>query len=266
MLIPSIDLMGGKIVQLVQGQKKALEFDNFEEWIECFSKFPMVQLIDLDAAIGTGTNHPLLQQFLDRLPCQVGGGIRSIETARQIVEMGARRVILGSSLIRDGKIDSAFAQSISASLGNDRLVFAIDSKAGKIAIRGWRELTSISPLDMITSLDSYCDAFLYTHIETEGLMQGLPLEAVRPLRAATIKQMIVAGGISTNEEVEQLHAMGVDAVVGMAVYTGQLNLENHGLRAPTPTRKVNGLEVFDIPRSSRPITGKRVKQLDSELE
>jgi phosphoribosylformimino-5-aminoimidazole carboxamide ribotide isomerase len=224
-LIPSIDLMDGKIVQLVQGRKKALEFENFEEWIERFSKFPLVQLIDLDAAIGTGTNHVLLQQFLDRLPCQVGGGIRSIESAREILSMGAKRVILGSMLIRDGKIDVAFAEGISASVGADRLAFAIDSKGGKVAIRGWRELTSILPLDMITALDSYCDAFLYTHIETEGMMQGIPSEAVRPLRAGTSKQLIVAGGISTNEEIEQLHAMGVDAVVGMAVYTGKLALD-----------------------------------------
>jgi phosphoribosylformimino-5-aminoimidazole carboxamide ribotide isomerase len=224
-LIPSIDLMDGKIVQLVQGRKKALEFDNFEEWIERFSKFPLVQLIDLDAAIGTGTNHVLLQQFVDRLPCQVGGGIRSIESARQILSMGARRVILGSTLIREGNIDVAFAKSISASVGADRLVFAIDSKGGKVTVRGWREQTAIDPLDVIKSLDSYCDAFLYTHTETEGMMQGIPMEAVRPLKAATSKQLIVAGGISTNEEVEELHAMGVDAVVGMAVYKGKLNLD-----------------------------------------
>jgi phosphoribosylformimino-5-aminoimidazole carboxamide ribotide isomerase len=151
-------------------------------------------------------------------------------------------------------------------MGSDRLVFAVDSKGGRVAIRGWRELTSITPVDMITSLDSYCDAFLYTHIETEGMMQGIPLEAVRPLRAATSKQLIVAGGISTNEEIEQLQAMGVDAVVGMAVYTGRLELQGYESKAPTPTRKVNGLEVFDVPRSSRPITSKRVKQLDSEIE
>jgi phosphoribosylformimino-5-aminoimidazole carboxamide ribotide isomerase len=263
-LIPSIDLMDGKIVQLVQGRKKALEFDNFEEWIERFSNFPLVQLIDLDAAIGTGTNYALLQQFLDRLPCQVGGGIRSIETARQILGMGARRVILGSTLILDGKINVSFAEDISSSVGSDRLVFAIDTKGGRVAIRGWRELTTILPFDMITALDSYCHAFLYTHIETEGMMQGIPFEAVRPLRAATSKQLIVAGGISTNDEVERLQEMGVDAVVGMAVYTGKLNLENLGLRDATPTRMVNGLEVFNVPRGSQPITSKRVKELESE--
>lgn len=225
MLIPSIDLMDGKIVQLVQGQKKALEFDNFEEWIQRFSSFPLVQLIDLDAAIGTGTNYALLQQFLDRLPCQVGGGIRSIDTAQQILGRGARRIILGSTLIHDEKINVSFAEDISSSVGSDRLVFAIDSKGGRVAIRGWRELTSILPLDMITALDSYCGAFLYTHIETEGMMQGIPLDAVRPLRAATSKQLIAAGGISTSHEVEQLQEMGVDAVVGMAVYTGLLPLD-----------------------------------------
>ena len=264
MLIPSIDLMGGKIVQLLQGRKKALEFDNFEEWIVRFSKFPVVQLIDLDAAIGTGTNYALLQQFLDRLPCQVGGGIRSIETARQILDMGARRVILGSTLIHDGKINMSFVQDISGSLGSDRLVFALDSKGGKVAIKGWRELTSILPFDMITALDSYCDAFLYTHIETEGMMQGIPFEAVLPLRAATSKQLIVAGGISTNEEVEELQQIGVDAVVGMAVYTGKLNLEIPVARTAAPTRLVNGLEVFDVPRGSQPMTSKRVKELESE--
>ncbi len=224
MLIPSIDLMGGKIVQLVQGRKKALEFDNFEEWIERFANFPLVQLIDLDAAIGTGSNHILLQQFLDRLPCQVGGGIRSIQTAGQILAMGARRVILGSSLIRDGKIDVEFAKEISAALGKDRLVFAIDSRGGKVTVKGWREKTAIFPLEMIAALDSYCDAFLYTHIETEGMMTGIPLEAIAPLRAATSKQLIAAGGISTNEEIDELHGMGIDAVVGMAVYTGRLSL------------------------------------------
>ena len=264
MLIPSIDLMGGKIVQLVQGRKKALEFDNFEEWIERFSKFPLVQLIDLDAAIGTGTNYALLQQFLDRLPCQVGGGIRSVDTAQQILGMGARRVILGSTLIRDGKIDVPFAEHISVSVGSGRLVFAIDSKGGKVAIKGWREQTSILPLDMITSLDSYCDAFLYTHIETEGMMQGIPFDAVRLLRAATFKQLIVAGGISTNEEVCQLQAIGVDAVVGMAVYTGKLSLENPAAQTVTPTRIVNGMEVFDIFQRSQPTTSKRVKELESE--
>ncbi len=224
MLIPSIDLMGGKIVQLEQGRKKKLEFDNFEEWIERFANFPLVQLIDLDAAIGTGDNRALLKTFLDRLPCQVGGGIRTIETARTILDLGARRVILGSSLIKEGTINHAFAKEISSSVGSEKLVFGIDAKGGKIAIRGWRELAAITPLQMIRELDAYCHGFLYTHIDHEGLMKGIPMDIVRDLRATTSKQLVAAGGISSNEEIEQLHAMKVDAVVGMALYLGKLNL------------------------------------------
>lgn len=224
MLIPSIDLMGGKIVQLEQGREKKLEFDNFEEWIERFANFPLVQLIDLDAAIGSGDNRQLLKTFLDRLPCQVGGGIRSIDGARAILDLGARRVILGSSLIKDGQINHVFAKKIVAAVGTDKLVFGIDAMGGKIAIRGWRELAPITPLQMIRELDSYCAGFLYTHIDHEGLMKGIPMDIVRELRAATSKQLIAAGGISSNEEIDQLHAINVDAVVGMALYLGKLNL------------------------------------------
>ncbi len=225
MLIPSIDLMNGKIVQLVQGKKKALEFDDFEEWIQRFSSFPLVQLIDLDAAIGSGDNRAILGQFLKRLPCQVGGGIRSIESAREILDLGARRVILGSTLIHSGKIDISFAKEIAASLGSEKLVFAVDAKGGQVAIRGWRELTAIAPVDMVKELQAWCDAFLYTHIDTEGMMQGIPMETVRALREAASKQLIVAGGISSNAEIEQLHQLGVDAVVGMALYLGKLDLD-----------------------------------------
>jgi phosphoribosylformimino-5-aminoimidazole carboxamide ribotide isomerase len=224
-LIPSIDLMGGKIVQLIQGKRKALEFDNFDEWIERFSKFSMVQLIDLDAAIGSGDNRDILQHFLSRLPCQVGGGIRSIEAAQQVLDLGARRVILGSTLIRDGNIDTGFAAGLSAALGVRRLVFAVDAEGGKVAIRGWRERTLLSPVEMVRSLDPWCDAFLYTHIDTEGMMQGIPKDIVGSLREATDKQLIVAGGISSNEEIAELDRMGADSVVGMALYLGKLNLE-----------------------------------------
>jgi phosphoribosylformimino-5-aminoimidazole carboxamide ribotide isomerase len=223
-LIPSIDLMGGKIVQLEQGRKKKLEFDNFDEWIERFANFPLVQLIDLDAAIGTADNRVLLKSFLDRLPCQVGGGIRTIETARVILDLGARRVILGSSLIKEGTINATFAKEIAAAVGAEQLIFGIDAKGGQIAIRGWRELTPITPLQMIRELEAYCHGFLYTHIDHEGLMKGIPMDIVSELRAATSKQLIAAGGISSNEEIEQLHAMQVDAVVGMALYLGKLNL------------------------------------------
>jgi phosphoribosylformimino-5-aminoimidazole carboxamide ribotide isomerase len=224
MLIPSIDLMAGKIVQLVQGQCKALEFDNFDDWVTRFSFFPMVQLIDLDAAMETGTNEPLIRNLSRRLPCQVGGGIRSLAAAQQALAAGARRVIIGSRLIRDGNIDLAFAAELATNIGPDHLVFAVDTKNGQVTVRGWKEQTTFSPEEMIHALDPYCAAFLYTNVDTEGLMQGLPLDPVKKLRAATHRQLIVAGGISSMAEVDTLHALGMDAVVGMALYSGHLPL------------------------------------------
>ena len=224
MLIPSIDLMGGKIVQLEQGERKKLEFTDFDAWIARFVSFPLIQLIDLDAAMGRGSNSDLIRLFSAKLPCQVGGGIRSIESAREALKNGARRVIIGSSLINDNDIDVTFAAELAGEFGPDKLVFAIDARGGHVAIRGWKQITRIEPLQMVRALEQYCCAFLYTHIDTEGLLQGIPLEPVIQLRAATSKQLIAAGGISSIEEVEQLDRMKVDAVVGMALYLGRLTL------------------------------------------
>ena len=220
MLIPSIDLMGGKIVQLVQGRQKALEFDNFQEWMDRFSKYPLVQVIDLDAALGRGHNTDLVREFAGQLPCQVGGGIRSLEAAQATLALGAQRVIIGSSLISKGAINTAFAEQMADQIGPEKLVFAVDTRGGYVAIKGWQETTSIAPLEMMRALESFCGAFLYTHIDTEGLLQGIPLALVRQLRSSTSKQFIAAGGIRTQEEVSDLHAIGVDAVVGMAIYRG----------------------------------------------
>ena len=237
MLIPSIDLMGGKIVQLVQGGRKALEFEDFDEWIARFSSYPLVQLIDLDAAIGNGNNRALVREFAGRLPCQVGGGIRSIPAAEEMLATGARRVILGSCLMRDGRPDITFAKELAQATGPGKLVFAIDSKGGRVAIRGWRELTPTTPLEMITALDHWCAAFLYTHIDTEGLMQGIPVNVVRQLRDATSKQFIAAGGIATNEHIDELDALQIDAVVGMAIYTGKIKLLRPASRPGVAARK-----------------------------
>lgn len=223
MLIPSIDVMGGKIVQLVQGEKKALEFDDFHYWIKKFSEYALVQLIDLDAAMGSGSNHELIATIAKQLPCQVGGGIRSVERAKEVLAAGAKRVIFGSSLLKDGHINASLAEQCSAILGVERLTFAIDSRNGKVAIKGWKENTVIDPFAMIDALQSYCNAFLYTHIDTEGTMSGFPLEVARKLRQATARQMIVAGGIRSTKEIQALDDMGVDAVVGMAIYTGKIS-------------------------------------------
>jgi phosphoribosylformimino-5-aminoimidazole carboxamide ribotide isomerase len=223
MLIPSIDLMGGKIVQLVQGAKKALESEDFNYWTDRFSKYSLVQLIDLDAAMGKGDNHQLVITLCKRLPCQVGGGIRTMERAQELLHAGAQRVIFGSALLKGGHINSAFAQCCAEVLGTDKVTFAIDSRAGKVAIHGWTQTTEINSVDMIAALDGYCSAFLYTHIDTEGTMNGFPLQVAQRLRAATGKQLIVAGGIRSMDEVNSLDAIGVDAVVGMAIYTGAIS-------------------------------------------
>ena len=222
MLIPSIDLMGGKIVQLVQGDKKELEFDDFDYWIERFSKYPIVQLIDLDAARGTGNNQLLVRHIARQLKCQVGGGIRSLATARSLLEAGAHRVIIGSAFLKEGKIDQTRAFELANALGTAPLVFALDSRGGRVSVSGWREQTGVAALDMVRALDAFCETFLYTHIDTEGLMRGLPLEPVHALRRATSRRLVVAGGIKEQQEIDALDAMGIDAVAGMAVYTGKI--------------------------------------------
>ena len=222
MLIPSIDLMGGKIVQLVQGEKKALEFDDFDYWIKRFSSYSLVQLIDLDAAMGQGNNRELVEMICGRLPCQVGGGIRSVERAQELLALGAKRVIFGSALLRDGQIDTALAQDCAEKLSTDHLTFAIDSRGGKVAIKGWKEGTSVDPLAMVRELESWCSAFLYTHIDSEGTLSGFPRDMAHRLRQATSRRLMVAGGIRSMQEVDALDALGTDAVVGMAIYTGQI--------------------------------------------
>lgn len=227
MLIPSIDLMDGKIVQLQQGETRKLEFTDFDAWIAKFASFPLVQLIDLDAAMGRRPNSDLIAFFAARLPCQVGGGIRSLEAARAALALGARKVIVGSALVQNGEINSGFAQELAREFSPARLVFAVDSRGGRVAIRGWKELTGIHPRQMIQALEPFCSAFLYTHIDTEGLMTGLPLAPVRDLRDATHNQLIAAGGIRSMDEVEELHKLNIDAVVGMALYLGRIALPDN---------------------------------------
>jgi phosphoribosylformimino-5-aminoimidazole carboxamide ribotide isomerase len=232
MLIPSIDLMGGRIVQLVQGRELKLAFDDFEHWIERFSSYPIVQLIDLDAAMRQGSNRALIEQIAQQLPCQVGGGIGSIERAREMLAAGARRVIIGSALFEaaavvqegdtHGLVRHDFAHQLAEAVGAERLVFSVDTREGRIAIKGWKQQVDLTPEMAMAALEPYCAAFLYTHIDREGTMQGFPLDVARRLREVTERQLIVAGGIREQEEIDALSAMGVDAVAGMAVYLGRL--------------------------------------------
>lgn len=220
MLIPSIDLLGGRIVQLVQGEKLRLAFDDFEYWIEKFSKYPLVQLIDLDAAMRQGDNSALVAQIAKHLPCQAGGGIHSIERARQVLDAGAKRVIIGSALFSEqGAVNADFARALAADVGADRVVAGIDTKNGRIAVKGWKANVALTPDEAIPQLEPHVAAFLYTHVDGEGMMQGFPVETAARLRKLTNRQLIVAGGIRSQQEVETLEKLGADAVVGMAVYT-----------------------------------------------
>jgi len=223
MLIPSIDLLGGRIVQLVQGEKLKLAFDDFEYWIEKFSKYPLVQLIDLDAAMRQGDNSALVEQIARRLPCHAGGGIHTVERARHLLDAGAKRVIVGSALFStEGAVNTDFAAKLGSSIGAEHLVAGIDTKNGRIAVKGWKAQVELTPDKAIPQLEPFAAAFLYTHVDTEGTLQGFPIATAARLRKLTERQLIVAGGIRSRQEVDALDALGADAVVGMAVYTEML--------------------------------------------
>lgn len=225
MLIPSIDLQGGRVVQLVQGEKLAVQSDDIDAWVARFASYPKVQLIDLDAAKGAGQNDTIVARICAALPCRAGGGIRTIERAEAALAAGARKVILGSSLFKDGVVDLDFARRLSERIGPDRLIAAVDGKGGRVVVHGWRTALGLTPEEAVRRLDPFFGEFLYTHVDLEGLMRGTDMPAIEALRAATSRRLTAAGGITTREEIDRLDAMGVDAVVGMAIYTGRLAID-----------------------------------------
>ena len=224
MLIPSIDLMGGRIVQLVQGERLALESHAIDEWIDRFSGWPKVQLIDLDAAKAQGENTDLVARICAALPCRVGGGIRSVERASAVIAGGATHAIVGSALFKGGTIDTSFAEALARAVGREHLIAAVDSKGGQVVIDAWRTSLPLTAVDAVRQLEPFFGGFLYTHVDREGLLQGTDMPAIRAVRAATTREVIAAGGITTMDEVDELDRIGVDAVVGMALYTGRLAL------------------------------------------
>lgn len=224
MLIPSIDLMGGRIVQLVQGERLAVESNQIDEWVGRFAGWPKVQLIDLDAAKKQGDNAALVSQICGQLPCRVGGGIRNVERAAAVIAAGATHAIVGSALFRGGAIDTAFAAALAARLEPARLIAAVDSKGGQVVIDGWRTALPITAVEAIAQLEPYFGGFLYTHVDREGMLQGTDMAAIRLIREATSREVTAAGGITTMEEVDELDRIGVDAVVGMALYTGRMQM------------------------------------------
>lgn len=226
MLIPSIDLKGGQVVQLVQGERPAIASDDIESWVRKFQPFPKVQLIDLDAAMGTGSNDQIVRSIAPRLPCRVGGGIRTVERAKEVLGYGATAVIIGSSLFKNGRADTRFAAQIAAAVGADRVIAAVDSRGGRVVVKGWKETAGLSAVEAVQQLEPYCGEFLYTHVDKEGLMEGTDLEAVMAVSRATSKRLTAAGGITSQAEIDELDREGIDAVVGMAIYTGRLDIGN----------------------------------------
>jgi phosphoribosylformimino-5-aminoimidazole carboxamide ribotide isomerase len=225
MIFPCIDLMDGKVVQLVQGREKALEADSPEEMLRRFAAFPEIQVIDLDAAMGPGSNDELVRMLASKAATRVGGGVRTVERARALVEQGARKVIVGTSAFGASGINEAFLASVRDAIGRERLLIALDSKDGRIVVKGWSESTGLTAASVLHSLEPYCSGFLCTYADKEGMMQGTDLDWFRRLRAATSLELTAAGGITTMEEVRALLAMNVHAALGMAIYTGRLKLE-----------------------------------------
>ncbi len=218
MIIPCIDLMGGKVVQLVQGRDKALEGESPLEMLRKFAAFPEIQVIDLDAAIGGGENRAIVQLLASRAKCRVGGGVRTADRARQLIDSGAHRVIVGTAAFTPALAEIANA------IGSERVIVALDSKGGKVVVKGWRESTDVTAVDVIREFEPHCSGFLCTYVDQEGMMQGTHLAWFRELRATTEHEITAAGGITTLAEIRALAAMRIHSAIGMAVYTGRLNL------------------------------------------
>jgi phosphoribosylformimino-5-aminoimidazole carboxamide ribotide isomerase len=222
MLIPSIDLKGGAVVQLVQGERLAIRDEDVFAWVRRFERFPKVQIIDLDAAMGAGDNLALVREVAARLQCRVGGGVRSIARAQHLLDAGAKQIIVGSALFTSGRPDLDFARELSQTVGVDRVIAAVDSRAGQVVIHGWKTSLPLTAVEAVRVLEPFCGEFLYTHVDAEGLMAGTDLDAILAIRRATSRRLTAAGGITSQKEIDDLDALGVDAVVGMALYTGAL--------------------------------------------
>jgi phosphoribosylformimino-5-aminoimidazole carboxamide ribotide isomerase len=218
-IIPCIDLMDGKVVQLVQGRDKALEGDAPLEMLARFRAFPEIQVIDLDAAMGRGENHALVELLASKAKCRIGGGVRTAERARKLIGQGAHRVIAGTAAF------TPEINEIAAAVGPEKIVIALDSRHGKIVVKGWQEATEFTAEEVIGRLEPFCGGFLCTYVDKEGMMQGTDLEWFRRLRAATAHEITAAGGITTIDDIRALKAMNIHAAVGMAIYTGRLDLD-----------------------------------------
>lgn len=246
MIIPSIDLMDGKAVQLRQGKEKVLEKENVLELAKYYSRFGEISVIDLDAAMNKGENEALIKEICKIAHCRVGGGIRDVDKAKRILANGAKQIIIGT----------AANEEFLSKLPKDKVLVAIDSKQGKITVEGWTTQINASPEDYIKRFDNFCSGYLYTIVDKEGMMQGTDIEAIKKIRELTKKTLIAAGGISTIEEIKTLVKMNVSTQLGMSIYTGAVNLEDAYI-AVMDFEKQNGL----IPTIVQDIDTKQVLML-----
>ena len=224
MIFPCIDLMGGKVVQLVQGRTKALEAESPDAMLRLFAAFPEIQVIDLDAAMGSGENAALVEAIAAKAVCRVGGGVRTAVRASRLLDLGAHRVIVGTSAFTGDGINAPLLADIAAAVTPDRVIIALDSRDGRIVVKGWTEATSFTAEDVVSQLEPYCSGFLCTYVDKEGTMQGTDLDWFRRLRAATSHEITAAGGVASLDEVKALQAMQVHVALGMAIYTGRIAL------------------------------------------
>ena len=198
--------------------------DDLDGWVKRFERFPIIQVIDLDAAMGRGDNSAIVRRLCAARSCQVGGGIRTPELARRWIEDGASTVIIGSALFDDRGVRDDRARAFADAIDAPHWIAAVDGRGGRVVVNGWKTSLPISPVDAVQTLEPYAGGFLYTHVDREGTLTGLDPAPVTAIRAVTSRRLIAAGGIRTREEIDLLDRAGIDAVVGMAIYTETLAL------------------------------------------
>lgn len=218
MIIPCIDLMGRKVVQLVQGRDKALELPDPFAVLEKFSPYPQIQVIDLDGAMGGESQADIVRELCRRKPCRVGGGIRTVERAAQVVEDGAYKIIVGSAAFTSSGIDEEFLRALAARIPRDKIMIGVDSLGDRVAIHGWKKTLPFTSREVLLQLEPYCSEFLCTYIDAEGKLQGTDLAWFRKLRDATKLPITAAGGITNDEEIRALEQIGMNAALGMSIY------------------------------------------------
>lgn len=225
MIIPCIDLQDGRAVQLIHGRKRRLAIDDVFGLLERFRGYPLLHVIDLDAAMGRGSNARLVGQLCRKasMRVRVGGGIRTAARAKRILAAGAEKVIVGSAAFRDGGINHAFLSRLLRQVGKNRIVVAVDTAGGRILVRGWQEKLRLTPEKVFPELEAYASEFLCTYVDAEGTMRGTNLGWFRQLRKSTQLPITAAGGIRSAREVRQLERLGMNAAIGMALYLNRLS-------------------------------------------